>query len=103
MLGKWAGKWWWRCVKVGVVTHGSGFRPSHGCVFHPNSVLSCTPRVAHSPLFCVCVFPSPPSQSTDCQAGRVAATPRQLEAMIRISEALARMHLRTEVCVCCGV
>jgi hypothetical protein len=31
------------------------------------------------------------------QNGRVAATPRQLEAMIRISEALARMHLRTEV------
>jgi DNA replicative helicase MCM subunit Mcm2 (Cdc46/Mcm family) len=31
------------------------------------------------------------------QSGRVAATPRQLEAMIRISEALARMHLRTEV------
>lgn len=31
------------------------------------------------------------------QNGRVAATPRQLEAMIRISEALARMHLRNQV------
>uniref|UniRef100_A0A383VUH6 DNA replication licensing factor MCM4 n=1 Tax=Tetradesmus obliquus TaxID=3088 RepID=A0A383VUH6_TETOB len=30
-------------------------------------------------------------------SGRVSATPRQLEAMIRMSEALARMHLRTEV------
>eukprot|EP00879_Flechtneria_rotunda_P030604 GHRR01033262.1.p2 GENE.GHRR01033262.1~~GHRR01033262.1.p2 ORF type:complete len:249 (+),score=72.82 GHRR01033262.1:50-748(+) len=29
--------------------------------------------------------------------GRVSATPRQLEAMIRISESLARMHLRQEV------
>eukprot|EP00878_Enallax_costatus_P013418 GHUV01014031.1.p1 GENE.GHUV01014031.1~~GHUV01014031.1.p1 ORF type:complete len:879 (+),score=279.82 GHUV01014031.1:392-3028(+) len=29
--------------------------------------------------------------------GRVSATPRQLEAMIRISEALARMHLRDQV------
>jgi DNA replicative helicase MCM subunit Mcm2 (Cdc46/Mcm family) len=27
----------------------------------------------------------------------VSATPRQLEAMIRMSEALARMHLRNEV------
>jgi hypothetical protein len=31
------------------------------------------------------------------QSGRVSATPRQLEAMIRMSEALARMHLRNEV------
>lgn len=44
------------------------------------------------------------SRSTKLQAGRVSATPRQLEAMIRISEALARMHLRDMVrCVCGGV
>lgn len=41
-------------------------------------------------LYCPCV-------ASVLQNGRVAATPRQLEAMIRISEALARMHLRTEV------
>eukprot|EP00775_Hariotina_reticulata_P002347 gene2347-2653_t len=36
-------------------------------------------------------------QSRADHSNRVAATPRQLEAMIRISEALARMHLRHEV------
>lgn len=36
-------------------------------------------------------------QCSNEKNGRVAATPRQLEAMIRISEALARMHLRNQV------
>lgn len=53
------------------------------------------PNMLLTGLYCAtCCMPRPFCRP---QSGRVSATPRQLEAMIRMSEALARMHLRTEV------